>query len=587
MRSKWIEHAKKADFKMWSDELHISALTARLLRNRGVETLEEARLYLYGTIDDLADPYLFKDLRKAVGLIEQVRDAKGKICIVSDYDDDGIFSGQILHEGLTALGIENEVLSPNRNHEGYGINRRIIDDAKAHGCSMILTCDNGIAALGELAYAKEQGLQAIVTDHHEPQYENLPADAVIDAKQEDCPYPFKELCGAGVAFRLIQALYERAGIGKEKEEELYEYAAIATVADVVPLQGENRIIVKEGLNRLRKTEKPGLRALMDVCGLVPENVTSYHIGFVIGPCFNAVSRLTGEAGLARELLSAKSCEEALPIAQKMRELNEKRKMMTEEGFEEALRITEEAEWKDDPVYVVPLSDTDEAVIGIIAGRLKERFYKPVIVLTKGEEPGMYKGSGRSIEAYHLMENLTKCRELLFRFGGHAMAAGLSVEEKNIDAFREMLVQNCMLTEKDLTPVTYIDARVPIPYITEGMIRELSVLEPFGTANEKPLFALPHLSVTGLNLIGKNRNVLKLRVTDANGLPIEAVDFKDGPELLEFLKSEFGEASIFAARTGQPNPIDIALAFYPDVNEFRGSVTLQLIITDWCRIPQKT
>ncbi|MBR3035788.1 MAG: single-stranded-DNA-specific exonuclease RecJ [Lachnospiraceae bacterium] len=583
MRSKWIEYTKKADFRMWSEELHISVLTARLLRNRNVETLEEAKQYLYGTIDDLQDPALLKDLETAVRLLAGVREKQGRVCVVSDYDDDGIFAGRILQEGLDTLGIANEVLSPNRNHEGYGINRRIIDDAKAHGCSLILTCDNGIAAYDEIVYAKECGLQVIITDHHEPQYEDLPADAVIDAKQPDCPYPFKELCGAGVAFRLIQALYRKFGIPKEKEEELYEYAAIATIADVVPLQGENRILVKEGLKRLRQTAKPGLKALIDVSGLVPEKLSSYHIGFVIGPCFNAVSRLTGEADLSRELLAARTYEEALPLAQKMRELNEMRKTMTEEGFREALAVIEGAAWKDDPLYVVPLKNTNEAVIGIIAGRLKERFYKPVIVLTPGEEPGVYKGSGRSIEAYHMMEHLTLCRDLLLRFGGHAMAAGLSIASDRIDAFRDALVKNCKLTEKDLTPVTHIDARVPLSFISEQMIRELSVLEPFGTANDKPLFALPHLKVCGVMVLGKNRNVLKLRIADESGRQIEAVDFQDGPELLQFLQTEFGEEAIEKARVGRENPIDLALAFYPDINEFRGSVTLQLVIQDWCRI----
>ncbi len=567
---------------MWGEELHISALAARLLRNRDVKTLEEARQYLYGSMEDLADPYLFKDMDSAVKLLSEVRDKGGRVCIASDYDDDGIFAGQILHEGLDALGIQNEVQSPNRSREGYGLNRRIADDAKAHGCCMILTCDNGIAALDEIAYAKELGLQVIVTDHHEPQYEALPADAVINAKQQDCRYPFKELCGAGVAFRLIQALYQKFGIGKEKEEELWEYAAIATVADVVPLQGENRIIVKAGLSKLQKTEKPGLRALIDVCGLVSENIGSYHIGFVIGPSFNAVSRLTGEAALARDLLNAKTYGEALPIAEKMRSLNELRKTMTEDGFAEALEVIEKADWKDDPLYVVPLKETDESVIGIIAGRLKERFYKPVIVLTPGEESGMFKGSGRSIEAYHLMDHLKPCRDILGRFGGHAMAAGLSVGEDRIDDLRRALVSSCTLTQKDLTPVLKIDARVPLNYVSEELVEELKVLEPFGTANEKPLFALPHLKVTGISLIGKNRNVLKLRVTDGSGSSIEAVDFKDGAELYEFLLKEFGESALSSARSGYANPIDLALAFWPDVNEFRGNTTVQIIVEDWCR-----
>ena len=567
---------------MWGEELHISALAARLLRNRDVKTLEEARQYLYGSMEDLADPYLFKDMDSAVKLLSEVREKGGRVCIASDYDDDGIFAGQILHEGLDVLGIQNEVQSPNRSREGYGLNRRIADDAKAHGCCMILTCDNGIAALDEIAYAKELGLQVIVTDHHEPQYEDLPADAVIDAKQQDCRYPFKELCGAGVAFRLIQALYQKFGIGKEKEEELWEYTAIATVADVVPLQGENRIIVKAGLSKLQKTEKPGLKALIDVCGLVSENIGSYHIGFVIGPSFNAVSRLTGEAALAWDLLNAKTYGEALPIAEKMRSLNELRKTMTEDGFAEALEVIEKADWKDDPLYVVPLKETDESVIGIIAGRLKERFYKPVIVLTPGEESGMYKGSGRSIEAYHLMDHLKPCRDILGRFGGHAMAAGLSVGEDRIDDLRMALVSSCTLTQKDLTPVLKIDARVPLNYVSEELVEELKVLEPFGTANEKPLFALPHLKVTGISLIGKNRNVLKLRVTDGSGSSIEAVDFKDGAELYEFLLKEYGESALSSARSGYANPIVLALAFWPDVNEFRGNTTVQIIVEDWCR-----
>jgi len=591
MKKSWIEYAKKADFNAWAEELHISPLTARILRNRDILTISDARKYLYGSMDDLGNLHDIKDMDRAVSILVEALAKKEKVCIASDYDVDGIFASQILREGLEKVGFLTFVTSPNRVDEGYGINRRIIEEAKDKDCAVILTCDNGIAAKEELAYAKELGFEVIVTDHHEAQFETLPADAVVDLKNGPSDYAFKELCGAGIAFRLIQALYEELGLPKETEETLYEYVAIATVADVVPLLDENRILVKTGLERLKKTTKPGLRALMDVQSLVPENISAYSIGYVLGPCFNAVSRLTGEADLSRDLLNAKAYEEALPLAEKMAEMNNLRKEMTEEGYEEAIAMIEEASWKNDSIYVVDLENANESVIGIIAGRLKEKFARPVLVLTKGKEEKMpdgtalhlMKGSGRSIEAYDLMNGLMQVKDLLYKFGGHKMACGLTILSENVEIFRKMLNEQCTLTKKELTPVLSIDGRVPFAYMTKSLVRELKVLEPFGAANESPVFARPHLTLESFRILGKNQNVVKMSLKDENGNRLDGIQFGDATEFVDFLKSHYGEETVQTLQYNRSAGVDIALAFYPDINEYQGAESIQLHIQDYCII----
>ena len=589
MKERWIEYMKKADFNAWGEALGISPLTARILKNRGIDSVEEADRFLNGTMKDLSSPYLMKDMEKAVRLIREAEQAGYPAAIVSDFDDDGIFAGEILYEGLSLIGVRALLFTPNRVREGYGINRRIIDELKQKGCRLIITCDNGIAALSEIAYAKSLGLTVIVTDHHEVQYEDEdgvrtwllpPADAILNPKQADCNYPFKKLCGAGVAFRLIQALYEVYEVPKEKEEELYEYAAIATVADVMELQGENRIIVRAGLEKLRNTEKLGLKALMEVCALDSAKVSAYTVGFVIGPCFNAVGRLS-DVRLAFDLLQTADTVTAYELAGEIRSLNESRKKMTEDGTEEAIRIVEESGIKDDRILLVRLHGVHESIVGIIAGRLKEKYYRPVFVFTDSE--GGLKGSGRSIPAYHMLDGLLKAREYLTRFGGHAMAAGLSLSEENLPGLREKLNAGCTLTEEELRPVIRIDARVPLSYLSEQLVNEISALEPFGTGNPRPVFARPHFRIHSIRLLGKNRNVLRMSLSDGSGVKRDAVLFNDVEGFLGMLRQEFGEEELRKAEQGLPNAIDIAFTYAPEINEFRGEKSLQIVCQSSCRI----
>ena len=593
MDERWIERIKKADFEMWSRELGISSLSARLMRNRDVETLEEARMYLYGSLDDLADPLRMKDMEKGAGLLRETILNGAMIAIASDFDDDGIFAGEILYEAIQRAGGRAKLYTPDRVREGYGINTRIIDEAKADGCGLILTCDNGIAALDEAVYARSQGLRMIVTDHHEVQFTEdsegnrtwlLPeADALIDPKQADCGYPFKELCGAGVAFRLVSVLYELSGIPKEELEDLLEYVAIATVADVVPLQGENRILVKAGLSRLRKTKKPGLLALMNACGIEPGQVDSYHIGFIIGPCFNAAGRLTGVQP-AFDLLHAPDILAAAPYAERLRELNDRRKQMTEDG----LKLAEEYLEKrgvPDRVLLVELKDTHESVVGIIAGKLKEKYNRPVFVFTHTAE-GL-KGSGRSIPEYHMLGGLMPHKAMMKRMGGHAMAAGLTIEEEMLEPLRTVLNENCGLTDQDLIPKRWIDARVPMNALSERMIRELEVIGPFGTANVKPVFAMTHFRIHQMRIIGKNRNTLKLIVSDASGVQRDALFFNDAEGMLRWFRETYGSAETQKALQGLPNSLDPAFCYYPSVNEYMGRKSIQIVIQAYCRIREKS
>ncbi len=637
MHSKWIEKTKKADFRAWAEALSVSPLTARMLRNRGAETIEEAQRFLFGSLEDLSPRSLMKDLSKAAELLLALRTdlsaseggqavsgsagmvgySSPRVMIASDYDDDGIFAAEILSEGLTAVGIPHVIKTPDRMAEGYGLNLRMIDDAAALGVSLILTCDNGIAAMEEIKYAKSRGLTVVVTDHHEPQYDSLPADAVVDPKQKDCPYPFKELCGAGVAFRLVEEMYEKAGIPKEKAYDLLEYVAIATIADVVPLSGENRILVREGMARLKKTEKPSLLALMDASDIKPDEMDAYRIGFVICPCFNAVSRVTGKPDIAQELLRAKSYEEAMPVAVRMRELNESRKAMTESAVRAAEEMIKEKP-PEGPVWLLPIPGVLDTVVGIVAGKIKEEYYHPVFVLTGGETggngdnggnggTGIWKASGRSIPGYHMQNALMECKDLLLKFGGHAMAAGLSVEDRNLPALRQRLNENCQLTPKDLVPVSEFDARVPLSAVNETIVEEMNLLAPFGTGNASPSFVAPRVLVSSLRVFGKNRNVLKMSLcdaptgsaptgsagspsavsfwTDAYQLPSDGILF--GTETIEtflsFIRTEFGEEELEKALSGRKNAISMAVLYVPEINEYMGRRSIQLRILDYCRI----
>ena len=567
---KWFLTMKKADFSGIARKYNISPITARLIRNRNVIGDEAIDFYLNGTIADLYDGMLMQDMDKAVEILAEKIEEEKRIRIIGDYDIDGVNATYILQEGLSGLGAHVDTDIPDRIKDGYGLNIDLIDRALDDGVDTIITCDNGIAAADEIAYGKENGLTVIVTDHHEVPYVEmngekeymLPrADAVVDPHRPDCEYPFKGLCGAAVAYKLIEALYNVMQRDPEDMDYLMENVAIATVGDVMDLTGENRIFVKQGLEMLKRTKNQGLKALIECTGIDTERLNTYHIGFVLGPCINASGRLD-TAKRALELLNARTRREAVMLAEDLKALNDSRKEMTEKGVEEAVQMIESTSLKDDKVLVVYLPDCHESIAGIIAGRIKERYYRPAFVLTKAEEG--VKGSGRSIESYDMFAQMCRCRALFTKFGGHKLAAGLSLEEGNVERFRQTINALADLTEEDLQMKVSIDMLLPFPYITEQLIKELELLEPFGKGNTKPLFAERNLRVISPRIFGKNRNVLKCRLEDAAGNQIEAVYFGDV------------EACLKAMEEKQV----MSFTYYPSVNEYMGRRTLQLTIVNY-------
>lgn len=568
---KWVVAAKRADFNSIGQEFEIDPVIARLIRNRDVTGQDNIRMYLKGSIKDIPSPWLMKDMKKAVKIIKEKVSEKAKIRIIGDYDIDGVMSTYVLLRGLIRIGADVDTYIPDRVADGYGIHEHLINRAEEDKVDTILTCDNGIAAVSEIQLAKEKGMTVIVTDHHEIPYKETengrkiilpPADAILNPKQQDCPYPGKNLCGAAVAFKLISALYEEFCVPGEELEDFYELAAIATVGDVMDLQGENRILVKEGLKRLKNTGNPGLRELIRVNGLEDSKITAYHVGFVLGPCINASGRLdTAARSLA--LLNAENQDEAAKLAGDLTALNQSRKSLTEEGKEAAIHQVEKTDLKDDRVLVIYLPDCHESIAGIIAGRIREKYHKPTFVLTKGENSA--KGSGRSIEAYSMYEELVRCADLLIQFGGHPMAAGLSIEEKNIEKFRRRLNQNCSLTEEDLQPKIVIDVPMPISYITKNLIRQIALLEPFGKGNTKPLFAQKGLKVLDAVVVGRNRNVAKVRLMDPQGTVMDGVYFGEADEFVHFIKDRSS----------------VSVTYYPEINQFRGREDIQIVIQNYC------
>ena len=568
---KWVVAEKKADFKQIGQQFHIDPVIARLIRNRDVIGDEKIREYLLGTVDEIPSPWLMKDMEKAVDILKKKIQQQARIRIIGDYDIDGVTSTYILLKGLTRIGADVDTYIPDRVADGYGIHEHLIDRAEADGIDTIVTCDNGIAAAAEIQTAKDKGMAVIVTDHHEIPYREEngerkvilpPADAILNPKQYDCPYPNKNLCGAVVAFKYITALYECFDVPQKELEDYYELVAIATVGDVMDLQEENRILVKEGLRRLKNTKNKGLQELIRANALEDARITAYHIGFVLGPCINASGRLdTAARSLA--LLNAQTKEEAAKLAGDLTALNQSRKALTEKGKEEAIQLIETTELKNDRVLVVYLPDCHESLAGIIAGRIREKYHKPAFVLTKGEKSA--KGSGRSIESYSMYEELVKCADLMVQFGGHPMAAGLSIEEENIEKFRRQLNENCTLTEEDLRPKVVIDVPMPVSYITKELIEQISLLEPFGKGNTKPIFAQKGLRVLDSSIIGKNKNVVKLKLLDPQGVTMEGI--------------YFGEAEDFANFIRQKDTISVT--YYPEINRFRGRESLQIIIQNYC------
>lgn len=590
-KERWRLYAKKADFAAISKAYGINQVTARIMRNRGVETKEEIESYLKGDLDYLSDPALMKDAGKAASLLEAAIVNNELIAISSDFDNDRIFSGLLLKEAIIELGGRAAIFTPNRVMEGYGVNSRIVEEANANGASVLLTCDNGIAAFEAIDEAKKLGMTVIVTDHHEVPFEEhdgkkiylLPkADAIVDPKQEDCAYPFKSLCGTGVAYQLMTLLFRRMKRTMSRQEIFLQYTAIATVADVMELVGENRILVRKGLSYLNHTNHIGLRALMEVCGIAPEQVRAYHIGFILGPCFNAAGRLDTIVH-ALALLESKEYDQALALAGELWAMNEERKELTRVGTERAVELIEHATWKDEHVYLVYIKDCHESVAGIIAGRLRERYYRPVLVFTDASEEGQIKASGRSIDDYDMFTELSAFRNLFLRFGGHKMAAGLTMEKKNLEILRDGLNARCTLTQTQLMPLVMIDAAMPLGYISEEVIADLEKLEPFGRANEKPLFAQQHLSVLRLSRIGKNRNVVKMSVMGPEGIIMDALYFGDTDVFFDFLEEEYGRDNVAAALRGMRNTIDIGVTYYPQINEFQGKRSLQIVIQNYCRV----
>lgn len=582
----WMVQTKRADFSGLAMRLGVSPVAVRVMRNRGLTEEAEMKKYLYGTLDDLYDPRLMKGMEQAAELIVRKLKEGKHVRIIGDYDIDGVCSTYILLKGFQRAAkelsqrcsleagrysvekendaqIDYEI--PDRIKDGYGINESIIRQASADGVDTLVTCDNGIAALREISIAKQLGMTVVVTDHHEvpvDEYGQIlpPADAVVDPKQDGETYPFHEICGAVVAWKLIRMLYEKLGIPESEWMDLLEFAAIATVGDVMKLQDENRLIVKYGLKKIGSTKNTGLRKLIEKNNLDIENLSAYHIGFVIGPCLNAGGRLKS-AKVALRMLLAEDPERAGEMADELKELNDMRKDMTAKGEAEAIEQVEK-QYMDDKVLVVFLPECHESLAGIIAGRLREHFHKPSFVLTRGETTA--KGSGRSIEQYHMYQGLCKVSDLLVKFGGHPMAAGLSLEEKDIDEFRRRLNADAELTEEDFVPKIWIDVPMPFEYVNEKIVQELKDLEPFGQGNEKPLFAQKSLVIRNARVLGKNRNVVKLNLVTETGQPVDGLLFADGDR---FLEEQAGR-----------NMID--MIYYPDVNEYNGTRTLQAVIRNY-------
>ena len=572
---KWFVTMKKADFNGIAEKYQISPIIARLMRNRDVIGDEAIDFYLNGTVEDLYDGLLMKDMDRAVDILKEKIEEGKKIRVIGDYDIDGVNATYILQQGLAGLGADVDTDIPDRIKDGYGLNQMLIDRALEDDVDTIITCDNGIAAMNEIAYGKEQGMTIVVTDHHEVPYleENgekkyllPPADAVVDPHRADCEYPFKGLCGAAVAYKLVEVLYRVSGKSEQEvehlQESLMENVAIATIGDVMDLVGENRVFVKKGLELLKTTKNEGLHALMQCTGVDTSNLNTYHIGFVIGPCINAGGRLD-TAMRSLSLLQCEDEEDAAKLANDLKALNDSRKALTEQGTEAAYKLINGSDLKNDRVMVVFLPDCHESLAGIIAGRIREKYHKPAFVLTRGEKS--VKGSGRSTENYSMYEELVKCDSLLLQYGGHPMAAGLSIEEANVEAFRRQLNENCTLTEEDMIPKIVIDVPMPISYINENLIRQLSVLEPFGKGNAKPVFAQKNLRVLKTGIYGKTQNTVKLQLMDESGTVMDGVYWGEAKEFAEFARSHG----------------TISVTYYPKINSYMGRDSLQIVIQNYC------
>lgn len=584
---KWVVVNKGADFAGIGKRFGIDPVTARVIRNRGLTDEAEIERYLNGTLGDLCDPHLLKDADLLVDILLEKIKEHAAIRIIGDYDIDGVMSSYILVKALRRAGAEASVRIPDRIADGYGLNEHLITQARDEGMDTILTCDNGIAALDEIALAKSLGMTVLVTDHHEIPFteengvkieKKSLADAIVNPHQAACTYPNKNLCGAAVAWKVVCILFERLHIAKEEAESFLEHVAFATVGDIMSLTGENRILVKEGLKRIHHTQNIGLRALIAQCGLEPAQIEAYHFGYVLGPCINASGRLD-TAKRALELLLSDSMDAAVVAANELVSLNAERKELTLEGVELAKRLYEDEGYEKDAVLVMYLPEVHESIAGIIAGRIRETYYKPTFILTKGAEG--VKGSGRSTECYSMYEELCKCEQLLTKFGGHPMAAGLSLPEENVALLRQQLNANCSLTKEQQIPRIRIDVPMPVDYVSMDLIRELHILEPFGKDNEQPVFADKHLHVVRMWLVGKNQNVLRLTLQTQQQSKINAIYFGDIKAWEQFVNERFGNEQLKAAYAGRENCIEISAVYRPKINEFHGQESIQFEIRNYC------
>ena len=574
---------KGADFKGIGNKFHIDPVTARIIRNREVIGDEEIHSFLAGTLQELPDVHLMQDLDLLVELLDQKINEKAKIRIIGDYDIDGVMSSYILYRALTRCGAQVDVAIPNRITDGYGLNWNLITEALECGVDTILTCDNGITAIEEIAYAKEAGMTVLVTDHHEIPFKDVDgeriymrseADAIVNPHQKTCAFPYKDLCGAGVAWAVIVALYEKNNIEQKEAEELLEFVAFATVGDIMSLTGLNRILVREGLKRIHHTTNIGMRALISRCGLLPEQIDTYHFGFVLGPCINAAGRLD-TARRALRLFISESPEEAAEVADELVILNEERKEMTRQGVEEAKQLVEEGGYENDPVLILYLPNVHESIAGIIAGRIREYYYRPTFILTKGEDG--VKGSGRSTEEYSMYEQMCKCSDLLTKFGGHPMAAGLSLPEENVEAFRKQMNENCPFRAEEMVQTIHIDVPMPVDYVTNALVEEFSILAPFGKDNPKPVFADRNLKISRMWIVGKNQNVLRMTLISKQGRPLSAIYFGDIEAMQTYLMEQYGTQEVDKAFHGRENNMQISIVYSPKLNTYKDSETLQFEI----------
>lgn len=586
MEAIWSVYAKRADFKAIGEKFNIDQVVARVIRNRDIIEDADIDKYLNGTLTKLYDPESMADMELGVLLMQKAIQSKKHIRVIADYDVDGVMSGFVLVDGLRRLGADVTVRIPHRMRDGYGMNVRLIEEAYADGVEVIITCDNGIAAVDAITLAKNYGMTVIVTDHHTVPYEldedgnhtyNLvPADAVIDPQRADCNYPYKGLCGAGVAYKFLVALCKCMHQQLDLEKLYIPFVAMATVCDIMDLTDENRIIVKHGLATIKQVDNIGMKALLRANDLMDKDISTYHFGFILGPCVNAVGRL-GDANDALALFTCGDSAQAAKRAQEMVALNESRKRMTEDGVAEALELVE-AQYKDDKVLVVYMPKLHESLAGIVAGKIKEKYYRPTIVLTdaeqkEGEEP-LVKGSGRSIDGYMLYDALHECKDILVKFGGHALAAGVSLRREDVDKFRGLLNINQKMTEDDLTPKLQLDVPMPMYYISKKLVQDLNQLEPFGKGNEKPLFGQTNVRIKSASTFGTNGQYIRIYFMDENGFTIEGVDF-NAKEFLDNIKMWFTEEECDKMLKGMPNDIRLDVAYYPDINSFRGHETLQV------------